>query len=403
MPLVQYLSDSLQQLKWSAAQSIAPQHQTGTPPPSNFIGQFPYSQSRVAKGDVLQARWAAVLRVKSNRSRALAYALQPCRHPSPPFGRSAWRLCDDLGDLQAPQYDVGKSTGPPDEGCLVVSIGIGNSWQFEDAMAYKGCAVHAFDPTHELFKAHAKHVHDRPRMRFYFLGLGGGGSSASGDGTSGVEMYGAVSKNRLRPLDHLLSVAREGRERRAIDVLKIDCEGCEFAAFADLERRTPQLLVTVQYLLIELHMTPRYGLHEVAQLNLLMSHLVDRHGFRLFRKPRTNRGFPWARNETLPALVRAGLDPIACCVELHFMRRNHTNAFRSHADWLRRMDPSYAMVASRAITRGPMGPMLYAAAQWAGSKSKSEQHAEGGGRSSPAPLVVPGSRARKTKGRKPKP
>ena len=42
--------------------------------------------------------------------------------------------------------DVGKRLDP----CVVVSIGIGGTWLFEDALAYAGCEVHAFDPTIEL-------------------------------------------------------------------------------------------------------------------------------------------------------------------------------------------------------------------------------------------------------------
>ena len=67
----------------------------------------------------------------------------------------------------------------------------------------------------------------------------------------------------------------------------------------------------MQHLLLEIHVTPRYGLKHVAQFNRLMGHTIDDHGFRLFHKPRRNRGFPWARNETLPALVKGGQLKIA--------------------------------------------------------------------------------------------
>ena len=222
----------------------------------------------------------------------------------------------------------------------MVSIGIGGSWELEDRLAELGCAVHAFDPTHELHKAHVEHVSSRPRMHFYFLGLGAPASSRSGG--SSAELYGSVDQGRLRPLDTLFDISRVGRLRQAVDVLKIDCEGCEWDAFADIARRTPVLLASVQHILLELHLTPRYGLRSALQLNTLIGHLIDTHGFKLFRKPRKNRGFPWARNQTLPALVRAGVDPLACCAELHFSRPNHSSAFRSHAAWLARLEPAYA-------------------------------------------------------------
>ena len=42
--------------------------------------------------------------------------------------------------------------------CVVASIGIGKIWHFEDALAYAGCAVHAFDPTINLRKTHEAHA-----------------------------------------------------------------------------------------------------------------------------------------------------------------------------------------------------------------------------------------------------
>ena len=278
-------------------------------------------------------RWAAALMGKGST--------MACRHQSAPLGRSAWRICNDLGELRPPRFDIGRATGPPDEGCLVISVGIGGSWELEDRLAGLGCSVHAFDPTHELHKSHAEHAQSRPRTRFYFAGLGAPPQSAAG-GAEKAGLYGGIAADRLKPLDEVMRIAREGRLRQAVDVLKIDCEGCEWDAFADAARRTPTLLASVQHLLIEVHLTPRYGLRSSAQLNTLMEHLVDTHGFRLFRKPRKNRGFPWARNQTLPALASAGGDRIACCAELHFSRPEHSGAFRSHAAWLARLEPAYA-------------------------------------------------------------
>ena len=293
-------------------------------------------------------RWAALLTGNFSADGGSSMA---CRHQSPPFGRSAWRVCNDLGVLRAPRFDIGKRGAPPDEGCLAVSIGVGGSWELEDRLAMLGCAVHAFDPTHELHKAHAEHVYSRPRMHFHFLGLGGRATgSAAGSADSGG-LYGAISVGQLRPLDDLFSIARAGRLRQAVDVLKIDCEGCEWDAFADIAQRTPMLLGSVQHILIELHLTPRYGLRSAWQLNTLIGHLVATHGFRVFRKLRKNRGFPWARNQTLPALVRAGVDPVACCTELHFSRPEHSGAFRSHAAWLARLEPGYVAAQEAAALK----------------------------------------------------
>ena len=134
----------------------------------------------------------------------------PCRHQSAPFGRSAWRVCNDLGALRPPRYDVGRPKGPPDEGCLAVSVGIGGSWELEDRLAGMGCAVHAFDPTHELHKAHAEHAHSRPRTRFYFSGLGAPPATGTGGGDN-AGLYGGIAADRLKPLDEVLRSVHVGR------------------------------------------------------------------------------------------------------------------------------------------------------------------------------------------------
>lgn len=263
-----------------------------------------------------------------------------CRQQSVEHGRlgGGWRICEDLGGLRPARYDVGRRFTPPDEGCIVVSIGIGGSWDFEDAMAQRGCEVHAFDPTMEYHKRHLLHVRDKPGMRFYFLGLGAASGANATTGLSGG--YGTIL-HRLRPLDELISLSLAGRLRKAIDVLKIDCEGCEWDAFADLERRTPILLARVQHLLLELHVTPRYGMTHVTKLETLMGHVIARHDFRLFRVPHKSRGFAYARNETPSVLVEAGLDPIACCYEMHFTKREYPVAVQTHGAWLAQVEPAY--------------------------------------------------------------
>lgn len=298
---------------------------------------MPHRWPKVFPPEAVDPRWAGMLAGNSSASQRSSMI---CHHQSRPFGRSAWRLCNDLGVLRKPRFDIGKASGPLDEGCLAISIGIGGSWEFEDGLAALGCSVHAFDPTHELHKAHAEHVYRMPRMHFYFLGLGG--PPTINGGGSRAELYGSIATGQLRPLDELFRISREGRLRTAVDVLKIDCEGCEWDAFADVARRTPMLLAGVQHVLLELHLTPRYGLRSATQLNTLLHYLIDIQGFRVFRKPHKNRGFMWARNQTLPALVRAGFDPVACCAELHLSRPVHSSAFSSHAAWLARLEPAYA-------------------------------------------------------------
>ena len=74
----------------------------------------------------LLPRWAHALLGRGSRMR--------CHHQSPAYGRSSWRLCNDLGELRGPRLEVVRPRGIPDEGCLAISVGIGNSWEFEDAL-----------------------------------------------------------------------------------------------------------------------------------------------------------------------------------------------------------------------------------------------------------------------------
>ena len=65
--------------------------------------------------------------------------------------------------------------GLPAPPCLVLSIGIGGEWDFEEAAAARGCEVHAFDPTvalHALHRRQWSHVEKRHpgRVHFHYIG-----------------------------------------------------------------------------------------------------------------------------------------------------------------------------------------------------------------------------------------
>ena len=134
------------------------------------------------------------------------------------------------------------SAGLSPDPCLVASIGIGGQWLLEDALAYAGCTVHAFDPTIKLRASHEAHASAMRsagfRTHFHFEGLSGHssdtpqGSRSGSKSTSGHRRlqadrsaYGAIDPERLVPLDTLLGRMAPARARQRIDVLKIDCEG----------------------------------------------------------------------------------------------------------------------------------------------------------------------------------
>ena len=113
-----------------------------------------------------------------------------------------------------------------------------------------------------------------------------------------------------------------------VDVLKIDCEGCEWDAFADLARAHPQLLARVDQIVLELHMRVQFQFKSMDQLERLFRHLFIEHGFRVFNAAPSS-GFVGALRHSVapPDLAAAGFDTNRwVAVELSLMRPRHAQA-----------------------------------------------------------------------------
>ena len=119
-------------------------------------------------------------------------------------------------------------TGKP---CLIYSFGINNDWTFEDFMDYRGCEIHAHDPTVDFPAERGNNT------RFYKKGLSG---KKDGD------------------LDTLANIlAENGHTESVVEYLKIDIEGHELTAFPDW--LATGALKNVNQVALELHLT---SLHE---------------------------------------------------------------------------------------------------------------------------------------------
>jgi hypothetical protein len=130
--------------------------------------------------------------------------------------------------------------------CLVYSIGIHDSWEWEEKMARLfGCKVFAFDPTQKYDTNLA------PGVQFHSLGLQGVGTDMTA--THGIE-YAAIPPDKLRTLDQLM--AQFGHTK--IDVLMMDCEGCEWGVLRQMwcGTTTPQ----VDQMVVEMHFQKSLGL-----------------------------------------------------------------------------------------------------------------------------------------------
>ena len=135
--------------------------------------------------------------------------------------------------------------GDHDDRCLVYSFGIDSNPEWEKKMARLfHCEVHAFDPT-------AKHK-DTQFVKFHQWGIQEEGT----DMTVNAVEYGEIDPTRLFTLSEIMK--RLGHEGRIIDVLMLDCEGCEWGVLNQLACRGDG--VFVNQLLVEVHFQKSLGL-----------------------------------------------------------------------------------------------------------------------------------------------
>jgi len=141
--------------------------------------------------------------------------------------------------------------------CIVYSIGGSNEWSFEEAMYNEtGCETHTFDYT-------LQQVVGKPSfVNFHAIGLGDFNKSNNPD--------------NLKTLPEIIESL--GHQSRTIDVLKVDCEGCEFAALTPLFRSKTEL--NVRQILIEIH---AFNAEAINRSYDLLKAMGD-YGFVIFHK-----------------------------------------------------------------------------------------------------------------------
>ena len=201
----------------------------------------------------------------------------PATYPAQIFFQMHWEPTWSclLEERVGPAMDGGKWLCDPDAmrrpepeqpGCLVYSVGSEKDTGFERAMvAEHGCEVHTFDHSVE-----PRWV-PPPYLSYHRVGLGAG--------------------ERMASLPQM--VEKLGHTERVIDVLKIDCEGCEYALLPLLEdggcARFPP---NIRQVLIEVHATPEdmakaptpfEGMVAGERTHRLLQGFA-RHGFAVFHK-----------------------------------------------------------------------------------------------------------------------
>ena len=152
-----------------------------------------------------------------------------------------------------------------DDGCLVYSVGSNNKFDFEVAVdTHLGCETHTFDPTVKRFNG-GKYA------EFHPWGLGTDGVNKTFRGGKYTEMS-------------LLTMYKAlGHEGRRINILKIDCEGCEWRAMPEIFSSISRGVLAVDQIQLEVHGT------SFSEASALFS-AADEAKMRVFHKERNHWG-----------------------------------------------------------------------------------------------------------------
>mmetsp|Transcript_32887 Transcript_32887/g.79561 ORF Transcript_32887/g.79561 Transcript_32887/m.79561 type:complete len:346 (+) Transcript_32887:49-1086(+) len=151
--------------------------------------------------------------------------------------------------------------------CLVYSIGSNNDIQFEKSVhGFLGCETHTFDPTlKEEFKG-------KEYATFHPWGIGKDGATVK------------FRKSHTWTAKSIESVMNTlGHMDRTIDILKIDCERCEYDAMPPFFDLVAAGKIRVHQIQIEVHVTELPSVIELFQA-------ADRAKMRIFHKERNGWG-----------------------------------------------------------------------------------------------------------------
>lgn len=118
--------------------------------------------------------------------------------------------------------------------CLVYSVGSNGDFSFEnDVKLTFGCEIHTFDPTGNTSQFVS--LAEQAGVEFHSVGL---------SGTRGV-MENSVTNLSVPLLPFTDIVDLLGHNHKHIDILKVDCEGCEWDAFPEIWKGIQQMKYTV--------------------------------------------------------------------------------------------------------------------------------------------------------------
>ena len=186
----------------------------------------------------------------------------------------------DISAAQADDVDMCLDYMPPKgTDCVVYSFGIANLWGFDDTMADAGCRVHSFDPTAKTLNAHR--AHDHANVSFHYVGLRGKADDTSAQSHNNAATYYGPLGGTMMDLGEIMTKLNHGK----IDILKIDCEGCEWDAFAHLANAKPHVLDALRVLIVEVHLSEELMMKDEAALRKFISFYHEFVEIRGWRRP----------------------------------------------------------------------------------------------------------------------
>eukprot|EP00308_Calcidiscus_leptoporus_P016769 CAMPEP_0119366080 /NCGR_PEP_ID=MMETSP1334-20130426/12958_1 /TAXON_ID=127549 /ORGANISM="Calcidiscus leptoporus, Strain RCC1130" /LENGTH=389 /DNA_ID=CAMNT_0007382199 /DNA_START=127 /DNA_END=1292 /DNA_ORIENTATION=+ len=284
--------------------------------------------TRTRKARFVAAQFWIGLLTEPNAQAYARYLVPGGLRPLQRKGRRTFTKCpngewDSKDDTDSGAYCT--SFFPVSQSCAAHIIGIGANWVFTRYATTHGCSVHAWDPTLELRKEHERGAKRTNRLAaraarpqnvtFHFAGLRGADRPT---GAQSVNSYGSVNGADMLTLDAM--VARTRGDGGILRVLTVDCEGCEWASFSQLavDSAAAASLANVEYLVVELHVTPTLVAPTLAQFVTFFDFVFNTLGFRLWSL-RSNDGFP-RDQQVVDFLGIAGLPAGLCCYELGLVR-----------------------------------------------------------------------------------
>ena len=148
---------------------------------------------------------------------------------------------------------------------MFYSYGISDDWTFDSQMAKDwGCKGFLLDPT-----INHPSVLQPGNLTFYYRG---------------APLLGVAGNNDVSPVDlrHELGHTR-------VDVVKMDCEGCEYALVQNMRVSDPSFLGRVDQLILEVHISRKWISSPTHLRNLgLLYHLLFQEGFNLLHADLTH-------------------------------------------------------------------------------------------------------------------